>query len=113
MWNKTTISGLPTEEKQYLCIRKNSKNIEMLTWNSFYNVWDCADGDDYDCDAEAIEYWCELPELPNFIEVGDIITEDGKEAVKCIKILDSNDLVWESLDGKSSACDSISNFKKI
>lgn len=33
--------------------------------------------------------------------------------VKCKTILDENDLVWESLDGKSSACDGIFQFKKV
>lgn len=33
--------------------------------------------------------------------------------VKCKMILDENDLVWESLDGKSSACDGIFQFKKV
>ena len=33
--------------------------------------------------------------------------------VKCKKILDDNNLIWESLDGKSSACDSILQFKKV
>ena len=49
----------------------------------------------------------------NKIEVGDLIQENGKEVVRCIKILDSNDLVWESLDFKSSACDAIFLFKLI
>lgn len=39
--------------------------------------------------------------------------EDLGVVVKCIKILDQNDLIWESLDGKSSACDSIFQFKKV
>jgi len=33
--------------------------------------------------------------------------------VKCVKVLDEDDLVWESLDGKSSACDGIFQFKKV
>lgn len=33
--------------------------------------------------------------------------------VKCKTILDENYLVWESLDGKSSACDGIFQFKKV
>ena len=33
--------------------------------------------------------------------------------VKCKTILDENDLVWESIDGKSSACDGIFQFKKV
>ncbi len=33
--------------------------------------------------------------------------------VKCKKILDDNDLIWESVDGKLSACDSIFQFKKV
>jgi hypothetical protein len=33
--------------------------------------------------------------------------------VKCKKILDDKDLIWESLDGKTCACDSIFQFKKV
>lgn len=33
--------------------------------------------------------------------------------VKCKKILDENTLIWESLDGKSSACDDIFIFRKL
>jgi hypothetical protein len=46
------------------------------------------------------------------IEVGDLIQEPGKPIVRCVKILD-NDLLWESLDGKSSACDSIIEFNLV
>lgn len=47
------------------------------------------------------------------IEEKDFIIERGKPIVKCKTILDSEDLVWESLNTKSSACDGIFNFKKI
>jgi hypothetical protein len=47
------------------------------------------------------------------IKEGDFIIEKGKPIVKCKTILDSEDLIWESLDIKSSACDGIFNFKKI
>ena len=33
--------------------------------------------------------------------------------VKCKTILGDDDLVWESIDGKSSACDGIFQFKKV
>lgn len=33
--------------------------------------------------------------------------------VKCKAILDEDSLVWESLDGKSSAYDGIFQFKKV
>lgn len=33
--------------------------------------------------------------------------------VKCVKIIDDENLIWESMDGKSSACDSIFQFKKV
>ena len=47
------------------------------------------------------------------IEAGDLIQEPGKPIVRCTKILDDNDLLWESLDGKSGACDSIIEFNLI
>lgn len=58
------------------------------------------------------------------IQVGDFIVDTEKigvsingenlgTVVKCKSILDDGDLIWESLDGKSSACDSIFQFKKV
>lgn len=47
------------------------------------------------------------------IKEKDFIIERGKPIVKCKAILDCEDLVWESLNTKSSACDGIFNFKKI
>ena len=38
--------------------------------------------------------------------------EPQNKPVRCVKILDDQDLIWESLDGKSSACDSIYCFVK-
>ena len=47
------------------------------------------------------------------IKIGDLIQERGKPVVRCTQILDDKDLVWWSLDGKSSACDSIIEFSKL
>jgi hypothetical protein len=47
------------------------------------------------------------------IKIGDLIQEPGKPIVRCTQILDNKDLVWMSLDGKSSACDSIIEFTKL
>ena len=47
------------------------------------------------------------------IKVGDLIQETGKSIVRCTSILDERDLTWMSLDGKSSACDAIFEFKKL
>lgn len=58
------------------------------------------------------------------IQKGDFIIDTEKigisindenigNVVKCKEILNDNDLVWESIDGKSSACDSIFQFKKV
>ena len=47
------------------------------------------------------------------IQIGDLIQERGKPVVRCTQILDDKDLVWWSLDGKSSACDSIIDFTKL
>lgn len=58
------------------------------------------------------------------IQVGDFIIDVEKigvsingeslgVVVKCKQLLNDDDLIWESLDGKSSACDSIYQFKKV
>ena len=58
------------------------------------------------------------------IQVGDFIIDiekinvslNGENlgiVVKCKEILDDDHLIWESVDGKSSACDSIFHFKKV
>ena len=48
------------------------------------------------------------------IKIGDLIQERGKPIVRCTQILDNEkDLIWMSLDGKSSACDSIIEFTKL
>jgi hypothetical protein len=60
----------------------------------------------------------------DLIQEGDLIIDTEKigvsingdnlgKIVKCIKILDDETLVWESLDGKSSACDHSFHFKKV
>lgn len=73
---------------------------------------------------EAEELETEYQKLKNPIKVGDKIIDITKSGcsinderldniVICKAILDDNDLVWESLDGKSGACDLINNFIKI
>ena len=59
------------------------------------------------------------------IQVGDLIIDTEKIGVtingenlgivvRCVDIIEwGDDLVWESLDGKSRACDSIDQFKKV
>ena len=60
----------------------------------------------------------------NKIQEGDFIIDTEKIGVsingktiegivKCVKIIDDENLIWESMDGKSSACDSIFQFKKV
>lgn len=49
----------------------------------------------------------------NGIKKGDYVFENGKPIVRVKEILNADDLVWESLDGKSSSCDSIIEFYKI
>lgn len=47
-------------------------------------------------------------------KTGIIINGENQfQVVRCKKILSDDDLIWESLDGKSSACDSIDIFKKV
>lgn len=46
------------------------------------------------------------------IENNDLIIEYDKPPVRCKQVLDI-DLIWESLDGKSSACDAIEEFYKV
>jgi hypothetical protein len=45
-------------------------------------------------------------------KIGMYINEYGKPIVKYIKDLDK-DLIWESIDGKASACDSKFEFKTV
>lgn len=49
----------------------------------------------------------------NGIKKGDYVFENGKPIVRVKEILNADDLVWESLDGKSSSCDSIIEFYKV
>jgi len=60
-WIKTSEQA-PTEENQYLAVRRGY--IEILTFNKFYNNWDDADGDDFECDFEKVSHWMPLPNLP-------------------------------------------------
>lgn len=41
------------------------------------------------------------------------INDEKMGVVKCVDVLDQYDLVWASIDGESSACDSIYQFKKV
>jgi len=43
---------------------------------------------------------------------GDLVQEQGKPIVKVLEDLDG-DFTWESLDGKSSACDSKIDFELV
>lgn len=47
------------------------------------------------------------------IKGGDYIYENGKDVVRCVEILGNGELTWKSIDGKSGACDSIADFKKV
>ena len=46
-------------------------------------------------------------------KIGIKINEIELGVLRCVDILDDNDLVWETLDSKSSACDSINQFIKV
>lgn len=63
-WVNSSEKGFPLkpnkekyEQLQCLVIRKGNKDIEMLMWNCEEQCWDEADGDDYCCDADKIEWY--------------------------------------------------------
>lgn len=60
-WIKTSEQA-PIKENQYLTVRRGY--IEILTFNEYYHNWDTEDGDDYECDLEAVSHWMPLPEKP-------------------------------------------------
>lgn len=65
-WTK----GHPEKDGQYLvceiCKYKDKQwlEVKILTWNSYYTVWDDEKGDDYYCDPERVYCWMSLPEKP-------------------------------------------------
>lgn len=69
--NKSWQKGHPEKDGQCLVtVMHTGRNgdkwleIKILTWNSYYNVWDQEDGDDYECDPDDVPYWMPLPNKP-------------------------------------------------
>jgi len=46
-----------------LTIDKNGE-MKILLWNCEEGYWDNEEGDDYKCDADAIQYYLPLSEIP-------------------------------------------------
>ena len=57
MWIKIT-ERLPEEDKRYLVMYKGY--VCILSFNSFHKCWDDEEGDDYECDIEAVTHWQEI-----------------------------------------------------
>jgi hypothetical protein len=97
--------------ENYLLSREYSD--DLISWQQFVKLVD------YNNVIENTKKWLKAKHRDKQIEsilkieVGDLIQEPGKPIVRCTKILDDKDLLWESLDGKSSACDSISEFNLV
>lgn len=59
-WIKT-VDQIPRDEEQVLVWYHG---CELLVWNDTYKCWDTADGDDFFCKKDQIDYWMRLPENP-------------------------------------------------
>ncbi len=46
------------------CLVMYQGYIQALCFNSHYQVWDDADGDDYRCDLDAVSHWMPFPNKP-------------------------------------------------
>lgn len=63
-WIKTD-EQLPDKDMPCLVVYKESRrDIDLLYFNVYYQVWDDEDGDDYKCDLSAVSHWMQLPEKP-------------------------------------------------
>lgn len=68
-WNKTK-DGIPQIDGNYLVIKTDSKFIEHLVFNSYYQSWDDSSGDDYKCDIDKVAYWMLFPDIPEELKIG-------------------------------------------
>ncbi len=72
-WVKVSEAGLPAKpnKKKYeqimcLVVRNGRTYVEVLMWNCEHKVWDGADGDDFECNADEVE-WYKIVTTPQFL----------------------------------------------
>jgi hypothetical protein len=46
------------------CLVVYHGEVQILTWNCHYQVWDDASGDDFEAEAQDVDFWTPLPEAP-------------------------------------------------
>lgn len=63
-WNDTA-NGYPKEEGACLVVKKGTRYVSVLTWNSRYQSWDDAEGDDYSCEKEGVRFFIPFSDLPD------------------------------------------------
>lgn len=50
------------EQDEFVMIKRQGKGFwTPKVYNAYYNCWDTADGDDYDCDVDENDVWLRLP----------------------------------------------------
>lgn len=63
---KSLIKNIP--QRLVLAITKQH-DIKLLCWNFIEQCWDDEFGDDYMYDKEQVEYWMDIPAVPEIIDV--------------------------------------------
>ena len=51
----------PKQDEFVMVIRQGDGYWTPKVYNAYYNCWDTADGDDYDCDVDENDVWLRLP----------------------------------------------------
>jgi hypothetical protein len=51
----------PNQDEFVMVIRQGDGYWSPKVYNAYYNCWDTADGDDYDCDVDENDVWLRLP----------------------------------------------------
>lgn len=51
----------PNQDEFVMVIRQGDGYWTPKVYNAYYNCWDTADGDDYDCDVDENDVWLRLP----------------------------------------------------
>jgi hypothetical protein len=51
----------PKQDEFVMVIRQGDGYWTPKVYNEYYNCWDTADGDDYECDVDENDIWLRLP----------------------------------------------------
>lgn len=62
-WEKINNKDL-SRDGDYLVIKKDSKLIEHLVFNSHQKCWDDCTGDDFECSLDSVAYFMPFPDIP-------------------------------------------------